>query len=354
MPNPLQSDAVADMAIMVLKDLGRPNYNEIASDYQQYVGFNDLLRQKRRSIEGGRSVQRQIMVDVPDNASAIGAFATLDSNAGDMFVQTDVPHRIYATSYAIDEYLLQQASPSALKIVDMIQASRNGGMASLAYFTEPRIWLPPADSTDTKHIYGFKYWIMWNATEGFQGGAASGHTLVGNVSPTTYPNWRNYTRTYAAVTEDDLLDEWRIACDLTEWMPPVEIPEYQGGGMDFAHYTDQTTRRELIKLTRAQNENLGLELYNYRGLPLWRGAPVKWVPAFEDTNVIASGSNPIYGINWKTFEMSSLSGFYMRETPPIRPSNQPLVRVVYIFLAFNINCTNRRKNYVIAKVDPAV
>ena len=352
MAESLQSDSVADMLISTLKDLGRPNWNEIASDYQEYTGFNDLLRMRKKTLGGGQSVQRQIAVTTPGNARRLGAYAVINSNANDALLQVTSPHRLYGTNYSVDEYLLAQNQHDPAQIVNEIQKARWGGMQDLAELTEPDIWGVPTDSADTDMIHGFKYWLVYNATAGHNGGAASGFTTVGGINPTTYAGWKNYTFNYAAVNEDDLLDKWRTASKKCSFKPPVAIPEYQGGGMDWSWYTTEVVDNALLKLTRNQNENLKLQLYDAGGTPVFRSVPVQWVPALDDANVAAARSDPIYGVNWKTFELNSLTGFFMRELPPIRPSDQPLVRTVHVFLSFNLLCTNRRKNMIGAKVQP--
>ena len=351
MPESLQSDAVADMIISTLKDLGRPDYNEIVSDYQSYPGYIDLLRRKQKQVPG-YGVNRQVLVSTPGNAQRIGAYATMNLSAGDSLKTITTPRRLYATGYVVDEYLLAQNQGNAVQIVNELQKARTTGMMDLAYLTEPDIWGVPTDVDDTDMIYGFKYWLVYNASTGFNGGAASGFTTVGGLNPSTYTDWKNYTFNYTAVSEDDLLDKMRTACKKCNFLPPVAVPEYQGGGMDWSFYTTEAVDNALIKTTRGQNENLGLELYNFKGTPVFKSVPITWVPALDDTAVAAASSDPIYGVNWKTFEIDSLNGFNMSERGPIRPADRPLVRAMYIFLSFNMTCTNRRKNFIGAKAQP--
>ena len=134
-------------------------------------------------------------------------------------------------------------------------------------------------------------------------------------------------------------------------MPPTEIPEYSSG-FDWAFYSTLLFKNELIKLVRSQNENLGAELSQFRSVPVFNGFPVKWVPAFEDTTIINASSDPIYGVNWRTFELTGLKGWTNRESPPMRPTNQPTVRLMYKHLIMNLLCNNRRKNFLGAKADP--
>ena len=135
MPESLQSDAVADMIISTLKDLGRPDYNEIVSDYQSYPGYIDLLRRKQKQVPG-YGVNRQVLVSTPGNAQRIGAYATMNLSAGDSLKTITTPRRLYATGYVVDEYLLAQNQHSP------VQPNSPGRSSRL--IAPPGCWSPAA------------------------------------------------------------------------------------------------------------------------------------------------------------------------------------------------------------------
>lgn len=355
----LQGDAIADLVAMTLKQLGRGKFNEIITPYQEYVISKDLLKSKNQVQQGGHAVQRNIMVTESGNARWTGMFATENTTVKDVMKTISVPHRIYVTSWAFDEIEMAQNSGDAVQILNLMVPRRFDAMKGLCDLLERGLVDLPPSSTDTDVPYGLNYWIVWtdnsgtNANGGFDGGHPSGFSDVAGLSATTYANWKNWVAKYTNVTEDDLLDKWRRAAIQTNFMPPTEIPEY-GKGQDFGFYTTLTTMMELVKTTRAQNENLGTELENYKGTPIFRGIPVKYVPIFEDTGYIAASSDPIFGINWRTMHFCSLTGWDMKESGPFRDANQPLVRRNYIHGTCNLMCNNRRKNFILAKAQPAV
>lgn len=359
---PLQGDAVADLIITTLRKLGRGNFNEIVTTMPEYVGFRDLLKAKQKQNDGGYGVQRNLMVGTSGNARWTGMYATQQVNRADVAKAISIPYRIAITSYAISEIEIAMNNGSAEKIVDMLSQQRAGADIDLAELIEPAIWTKPDDSNDTALPYGFQYWLPWTDNSasdlgfgtgmgGFSAGALpTGFTDVGGLNPTTYDTWNPWAAKFTNYSEDDLLDKWRLMFDQCGFMPPVEIPEY-GKGMDWVWYMGHANKRELIKLVRSQNENLGMELQHFGTAPTFAGVPCKWVPALDSTTIVPSGADPILGINWRTFSFESLSGWYMRESPPIRPDFQPDARIVYKHLIWNLLCNNRRKNGVLAKSD---
>lgn len=350
----LQGDALADLIITTLKELGRGNFNEIVTNYQEYVGFRDVVNAKTKAVEGGYAVQRNLMVGTSGNARWTGLYATESTAVTDVHKTISVPHRVAKTSYALDELEITMNSGQASRIVDLLISRRAAAMIDLAELVEQGIWDVPPSSSDTEKPHGFLYYLVYNASAGFNGGHPTGFSDVAGLSSTSYPKWKNYTANYSAFSEDDLLDKWRTAFDLCHFMPPTNIPEY-GVGMDWKWYTTQATKNEAVKFMRSQNDNLGIELATFNGtqFPTFQGVPIQWVPSFNDTNIIASGSEPIFGVNWRTFEVLSLPGWNMREQAPIRMQTQPTVRVVYVHTTVNMLCNNRRKNCLIAKSDPS-
>jgi hypothetical protein len=118
------------------------------------------------------------------------------------------------------------------------------------------------------------------------------------------------------------------------------------------------TMLELTRFTRAQNDNLGLELArgpgSGTGTPVFYGAPLRWVPSFDDTTYYNAAAKPIYGINWKTMYWICLEGWRMKRFGPMRKAEQPTVQHNHVFTSANMGCDNRRKNYVLAISQPAV
>lgn len=349
---PLQADAIGDFLVHTLKTLGRGKFEDLVSQYPEYVLFTSVLRSRQREEEGGYGSQRNVLVNAANNAVWTGLHATESTNVVDGLKTISVPHRIAKSSWAVDEIALAMNSGSFEKIVDLLIELRVASDIKLADLVEAGLASKPADSADESKPYGFPYWLVYNAAEGFNGGHPAGFSNVAGLSGTTFPNWKNYTAKFTNYTEDDLFDKLRMAMDKCNFMPPTEVPE-GGKGMDWELFTDYTNKNEFIKAARAQNESLGAEvLKNPSGVPVVNGTPLRWVPAFEDTTIINASSQPIYGINWRTWELTGLKGWRRRESPPMIPYNQPTVRIMYTHMIMNLLCRSRRRNFLIAKAEP--
>ena len=74
---------------------------------------------------------------------------------------------------------------SPARLVNLLQSSRVDAMTDLAELMESNFWGAPASSSDTLKPYGVPYWIVYNATTGFNGGHPSGFSDVGSFSSTT-------------------------------------------------------------------------------------------------------------------------------------------------------------------------
>lgn len=347
-----QLDVLSDLITGTLRKLGRGTFDEIVTPYTEYVFAHDLfMSEKRKQQDGGYGIQRNLMVDTQGNAAWTTPYATETTDVKDVLKTINTPHRTAKTSWAFDEQEIAANNGSAEKIVDLMILRRTGAKIDLFNLIERSLISKPASSSDLVRPHGLQYWFKWVGGGAFDGGIPTGYSDVGGLSPTTYPNWKNYSDTFTLVSEDDLLHKWRQAALLTNFRPPVEIPE-AGRGVEMGYYTGKANTLEFVKLTRSQNMNLGMEM-SKSGVPVFDGLPIRYVPSFDDTTYVNSGSDPLYGINWRKYHFYGLSGWHMKEHPPITPSSQPTVRVMYTHCSINTICNNRRTGgFVLAKSAP--
>lgn len=347
-----QLDLLSDLITGTLRKLGRGTFDEIVTPYTEYVFSHDLfMSEKRKQQDGGYGIQRNLMVGTQGNARWTSPYSTESTNVVDVLKTINTPHRTVITSWAFDEQEIDANNGSAEKIVDLMALRRAGSKIDMFNLMERSLIHKPADSTDTLKPHGLQYWFVWVGGNAFDGGHPTGFSDVGGLSATTYANWKNYSATYVLVSEDDLLHQWRQATMLTGFNPPVEIPE-MGRGVEMGYYCGKNPNLEFLKLTRGQNMNLGMEM-SKSGTPVFNGIPIRYVPSLDDTTYVASGSDPIYAINWRKYHFYGLAGWSMREHPPITPSSQPTVRIMYTHTSVNTICNNRRAGgFVIAKSQP--
>lgn len=353
----LLPSALDTLTQITLAKFRKGKFNEIVTPYSKYVFFGDLLRSKLKMYDGGYQYESNLMVELGANAGAASMYGTYNLDAEDTNKRIVMPERTWRTGWIMDDKELSVNAGSAEKLVDIVVTKEKSSEIQLANLMERQCGSHPADNTDTETMWGLPYWIVWHsgASGSFAGGHPSGWSDVAGLSSTTYPNWNNWDDTYVNMTEDDLFDKWREANEETEFTPPVEIPEH-GVGYDFAYYVNLPTKLEMMRFTRGQNQNLGLEVAKGpgNGTPVFYGAPIRYVPLLKDTAYFNAAALPIYGINWKTMFWICLNGWNMKRMGPMRKADQPTVQFNYTFTSANMGCDNRRKNYVLAISQPAV
>lgn len=350
------AENIPDVVAGVTKALGRMKITDAVSSRTKYIGYQDFLRSSKPKWNGTYGVNRQMLLATPGNASFTSPYKVVALDNVDTVKSVTAPMRFARTGWTISEMVIAMnaGGNDAEKIIDLVQTQRLGCMIDLIEMLELAFWSKPSSSSDEVTPYGVQYWIVWTGGNAFDGGTPSGFSDVGGLSPTTYANLKNWSGTYTAFIEDDFFDVLRNALTLTDFEPPVEVPEY-GQGMTAmqALYGGITMRNELVKAYRAQNENLALELLGIGKIPVLNGIPFKYVPTLDDTTIVNSGSMPLYGIDWSTLEIHGVKGFNMKEYASLRHPDQPdVVKTHIIHSGIQTLMNNRRKNFVLAKSQP--
>lgn len=339
----LNVEDIADLVAGTLRHFGEFKWTDLSYDLQEYVGFSTVLRQNRMSKRGGEQLQWNITTDDNNEAAWVGLFETEDVDVPDTVVQARVPWKHGKTAYAFErrEFLVNMGDR---QIYDLVKLRRHQGMVAYAKLFESMIWSLP--SSDAEEPYGLLYWIVSNATQGFNGGNPTGFSSgAGNVSSSSYSAWSNWTDQYVDVSEDDLVEKIELALYKTGFMAPVDLPEYVTESRR-AIYCNYDGFGPLKKLARAQNDNLGSELAAFsKGLTFQRH-PVIPVPQLDGD---ADVTDPFIGVDWGTLDIVFLEGDEMHEDThpaPLQPSNVVETRVD---MTFNTCCKDRRRNFIITK-----
>jgi hypothetical protein len=347
----IQADDIADLVAGTLKDLGKPKFQQIAQQLQNYEVFPRWFKKDKVLLESGIGIQRNLMNRTQGNARHTGLYQTDITNVRDAIDQMSVPWRHAETSYAMDVREVMMNKGDSL-IFNVIQPRRDGAMIDLVEMLEDYAWSSPA-VTDKLLPYGLPYWIVKNATTGFNGGAPSGHTLVGNVSLTDSPTFKNYTALYTALTKADGIKAMRTAHRKIRFKSPIAGNDYSKPLADnYRIYCNETSILAFEDVGEAQNENLGRDVASVHGGDvktsaaggiMFRGHPICWIPKLD-----ADTTNPIYMIDHSTFMPYVLKENFMRETV-IKPSQEQHNTVrVYIDLSYQYLCIDRRRNAVLA------
>jgi hypothetical protein len=336
----LQASQIADLVTTTLRDLGRGKFSQIAQELQNYEMMSKWLKQDKVQFDSGYGIQRTLLAKLGNAAKHVGLYEEDSVNVSDLLTTMNVPWRHAQTNwaYAYQETLMNRGKALIVKVVE---PRRIGALIDLAQELEEKAWAAPS-SANTLDPYGVPYFIVKNATDGFNGGLPSDHSTVANVNLTTYPTYKNYTWQYTDVTKTDLLKDMRTAKRKTMWKPPVPSAASRGVGQDrYRIYVNETTINALELLGEAQNENLGRDLASMDGEMTFHKIPIIWVPYLDNDT-----TQPVYMIDHATFYPVCLKGDYLRDTGPLRAPLQHDVWHSFVDLSYNFICVDRRRNAV--------
>lgn len=342
---PLTADEDLDLVTTTQKELGRMRFTLIANDIQEYVAARNIFRRERTGFSSGYGIQFNVMTATSGAAKDTGLFEVDDVNISDVMKTATIPWRHMQTSYAIERREIAMNRNPA-RIVELVQVRRTDAMLDLVKHFERRFWSKPASSSDELRIYGIDYWLVYNATEGFNGGTPSGYSDVAGLSTTTYDQWRNYSGQYTTVSDSDLIAKMRKAATFCRFVAPVDISDYNEGDR-FGYYTNYDVIGTLEQKLTEQNSNLGNDIASKDGSVMFRRTPVTWVPHLESNT-----ADPVYGINWGVMRLVFLTGEFMNELGPDRAPNQHTVFQTFVDTTCNVICYDRRRNFLLAKSDP--
>jgi hypothetical protein len=264
-------------------------------------------------------------------------------NIPEVLDQLQIPWRHVQTHWALiyQTDILMNRGKSL--ILNVIKPKRAAALLGLVEELEERAWGDAPGANDKTIPYGIQYWIVENATTGFNGGAPTGHTTVGGVSLTETPNFKNYTARYTSVTKSDLIKKMRTAHRKVRFMSPVTIKDYRGAvGERYRIYVNESVISSMEDLGEGQNENLGRDIASMDGTITFRRNPVIWVPKLDERT-----DGPVYMVDHSTFYPVCLKGDYLRESEATKAPNQHNVYQVFVDMTYNFLCIDRRRNAVL-------
>jgi hypothetical protein len=220
---PLRDTDIADMVTTTLEDLGRGRFHQIAQALVEYLVLPRLLRKERVRIQSsGIGVRETLMTSTGGTSRWVGLLEEDAVNFNDILDQLTVRWCRLTDNMAYERRMLLENRGEA-RIVNVIKPQRVAMMLRMADALEEGFFADP-DASDVKKPWGLKYWIVKNATTGFNGGLPSGFSTVGGVNLTDSPTFQNYTFQYTDVTKTDLIKSLRTAHRATRWRSPIKKP----------------------------------------------------------------------------------------------------------------------------------
>ena len=336
----LDAKSIADLVASTLDELGRMKFQQIAQNLQDYEVFSHWFKRDKVAFDSGIGIQRTLMNKLSGAAKHVGLMETDTVNITNVIDQLTIPWRHAQTSWAFiyQETLMNRGEALVFNVIEPRRAS---ALIDLVEELENKAWASPASGNVTEP-YGIPYWIVTNASTGFNGGYPSGHSTIGGVNTDDSPTFKNYTFQYTNATKADLVKKLRTAHRKCGFKSPITIQDYRGSmGQRYRLYVNEATMVSLEDIGEAQNENLGRDLASMDGTIVFRNHPIVWVPKLD-----ADSTNPVYGVDHSTFYPVCLSGDYLRESEAKPAPNQHNVFQVFVDLSYNYLCVDRRRNWV--------
>jgi len=345
----LTPDQIDDFVTLTLSHFKKKKWTDISLEHQHYVA-SGLISEKSVQEQGGKDISFRLKTKNTGNARNTGLYAQDSAKVEDVMISASVPwaKQTVNFSYDIDEDLFQS---DAETIISELKIREHDAMSDMAELNEENLWSAPSSSADGRPM-GIPFWLQKDATTtpdgGFNGGNPSGFSAgAAGVDSTAFPRWRNWTAGYTDVTSADLVRKVKKSLAFTHFVAPVPHPELGFANPDHCIYTTYRVQEPLERLAESRNDNLGNDVAKYINQVVIGGVPVKWTPYLEANDT----SDPLYGINFKTFRPFVKRGCNMRRSAPMpAPGHtQHTVRTVHVDNWMNYICYNRRMCFVISK-----
>jgi hypothetical protein len=334
-------DAVALTQNLLIK---RGAFVDMQTDLTDHVAVREMWKGRQKKFAGGTDWEFSIQMDHNHSARVVGLYEQDVSALKDTMKQAKVGVRHVNAHYEYDvhEPAFQRGGTA---IVELVQSKYTGMQVSLFELMEEILWGKPEDSSNTKTPYGIAFWVVKNATEGFNGGNPVGFTDGrAGVSSVTYPRFKNYTAQYVSISKEDLIRKMRRAHRKSQFRSPVSHALPVVGSMSNGIYTNDNVVGKLEEILEANNMSLGNELASKDGRTLFKGTPVTYAPKLDDDT-----TDPIYMLDWKWMAIGVMPGWENQLTAPYMVPGKHNVRRVDLDASLNMVCTDVRRQVVMYK-----
>jgi hypothetical protein len=307
--------------------------------------------------DGGLGSEHFLMVENGGYSEWVDEFAETTGTIIDVLKKMKVDFCLLHDdiTYGKSELLDNKGEARLLNVIE----PRTRAMHLRVAKTMERNFFSTPDANDDLTPWGLKYWIVKNATQGFNGSYASGFTRVGNVNLTDVPNFKNYTDVYTAVTKDDLIRKLRKAHRQTNFVSPRKDQGAMGDAQPAKRLilTNEDVIETIEEVGEGQNENLGRDLAKFtagQSLPgmmktagdeiTFKRNPIVYARWLDNDT-----TDPLYGLDMSTFHALTKKGDNMQLDAYEKHPTQKRMFIADFWHKHQTVCTNRRNNYVINK-----
>lgn len=342
--------AIPDLVATTRVSEGRLRFQQIAQNLPFYEVFSRWFKRDKVMFSSGYKIQRTLMNKLNRAAAKHVGFLQPDAvNIMDVLTTMSVEWVHAQTDWGIVYQTDVLMNSGEDLILNIIKPRRIASLLGLVEEIEELAFGSAPGADDNVNPWALKYWITYNATDGFTGAAPSGHTTKGGVNPTSVPTFKNYSITYTSVSDNDLVKDLRTMFRKCRFVSPISHPDYRGQIRDrYRLYCNEETMTAFEDVVRSHNSNLGKDLAMFDGAAYIAGYPIIYIPQLDND----STSDPVYVIDHSTFYPVCLKGDYLRESGPIQGEGHNTWNC-FTDLTYNFLCVDPRRSGVAAKSDPA-
>lgn len=205
----------------------------------------------------------------------------------------------------------------------------------------PRFLVPPASTQDF----------------GFTGLNPSGYSDVAGFDRTSSANAKLRNGGFRYTSVDDAERKLTDALNKCRFKSPYKGAAAAGErqiGTNYALYSSYKPWIDYQTSLYDFNDNIGPDRGKYRGkvsnelgVQYYRGVPWYWVDALTNTDSPARNtSEPIYGINWDTWEFKKYGDWWMKVNPEKTVVDSHNVVVTWVDNGGQLYCKSFRENFV--------
>jgi len=349
-------DDLADLLSLTIADLPK-QYFEVTWTNQDYEACRIYNKEAIR-IDGGKSIDRRVMLSNTGNARYRRYYDTDEPTVGDQMHEISVKWTRLSTNYSWDDLELLHQMNSTKGFIRLIKERRIDGLWSLADLIEERFWKTPTNATDTLYPYGIPYYLRLitsgsTTDEDFVGqtityqDGTTGTTCAG-IDAATEANWRNYAFLYTKI-DNDFLKKCRIACAKVKFKAPAFINDpAQKRNAQKRIYTDFSNWADLMDLADAKDDrHSGKDVLS--NLKVTDGAdvlinrvpviPLNQLEGFTDP-ASSTAVSPIWYVDFKYLQPIVHEGYWMEETKPMTDRGQHTTFTIFLDGSHQNLCTN--------------
>jgi len=342
--------------------MDKGSFIDISSEIRKFIVMPYLLTRKGgvKEMSNGLGVEQTLMTDFGGRSRWVGEFEEDVHTLMDHLKKMKVYFKLLNDSMIYTKTEIVENRGEA-RINNVLLPRTRALWLRVAHTMEENFFETP-DASAELTPWGLKYWIVKNATAGFNGGYPTGFTRIAEVNLTEAPTFKNYTDTYVAATKADLITKMKRAYRKTSWMSPHPMPDFKGDTSDNCIIlVNEDTAEEMETIGEGQNENLGRDLAPYSVNNGFKGTGMRQNDdgelTFKRKQIIVTEmlnddtTDPVYGLDMDTFHALTFSGenMVLGDFVNMAAGKQHRVWAANLDHKHQTICVNRRNNFVINK-----